>query len=86
MARTLGAKSDKLVADMIRVAVNESNEVNGKKIKRVRLMADKLIEMALDGDIQAIREIGNRLDGLPRQDVNASGGFTIHISKDDANL
>ncbi len=30
-------------------------------------IANKVIERALDGDLQAIREIGDRLDGKPHQ-------------------
>jgi hypothetical protein len=33
----------------------------------LRLLADKLVERALDGDMAAIREIGDRLDGRPAQ-------------------
>ena len=39
---------------------------NGKKL---RAIADKLAEMAADGDIQAIKEIGDRLDGKPKQAI-----------------
>ena len=35
----------------------------------LELLANKLIDMALAGDLGAIKEIGNRLDGLPVQSV-----------------
>jgi len=38
-----------------------------KKGLALRDIAKKLIEMALDGDMQAIKEIGDRLDGKPTQ-------------------
>lgn len=40
-----------------------------KKGQALRKIGEKLVEMALDGDIQAIREIGDRLDGKPKQAV-----------------
>ena len=40
--------------------------------KRTKLeaVAAKLVEMALDGDIAAIKEIGQRLDGMAHQSVS----------------
>jgi hypothetical protein len=35
--------------------------------------------MALDGDLDAIHEIGNRLDGKPRQQIAAEVGTTFHV-------
>ena len=37
--------------------------------KRLRTIADKLISAAESGDIQAIREVADRLDGKPKQAV-----------------
>lgn len=34
---------------------------------------DALIRNALDGDMPAIREIGDRLDGKPRQQIDLGG-------------
>ncbi len=36
-------------------------------------MAQKLVERCLEGDIAALREIGDRLDGKPTQAVEYSG-------------
>ena len=33
-------------------------------------MADKLVGAAMDGDVRAIREIADRLDGRPHQSVD----------------
>lgn len=47
---------------------------DGTKCKRLDEAARCLWDAALAGDVQAMREVGNRLDGLPKQqvDVNAS--------------
>ena len=43
-----------------------------KSVKpRVRAVARKLIEMAEGGDLQAIKEVGDRLDGKCTQDDRA---------------
>jgi hypothetical protein len=44
----------------------------------LREVALKTLEMALAGDIQAIREIGDRLDGKPQQAIKADVGVTDH--------
>jgi hypothetical protein len=38
-------------------------------------LADKVVTMALEGDPWAITEIGNRIDGKPRQQVEINGEF-----------
>ncbi len=56
--------------------------VDGKKIKALRLLARKIVDAALDGDMSAMKEIDDRLDGRPTQaiagDDNASGISVIH--------
>jgi hypothetical protein len=45
-------------------------QADGATLRRI---ADKLLAMAEDGDIQAMKEIGDRLDGKPKQQIEASG-------------
>ena len=42
--------------------------------KRLRLVVRKLIERAEGGDITAIKEITDRIDGKPAQSVALTGG------------
>lgn len=68
MARTKGATSDKFWSEAVRLAVyREAEDDDGKKRKRLNLIADKLCKMAIEGDIAAIKEIGDRLDGKAPQ-------------------
>lgn len=69
MARTKGAKADKNWTEALRLAVNREETDEGKKRRRLSLIADKLCKLAMDGDIAAIREIGDRLDGKPAQAI-----------------
>ncbi|MDA1129789.1 MAG: hypothetical protein O2913_14015 [Chloroflexi bacterium] len=68
-----GSKSDKLWRDAIMVAVKrETNDADGKPSRKLALLADKLVNEALNGNVVAMKEIGDRLDGKASQekDVN----------------
>lgn len=65
MARPLGAQNkDKPFRDALRTAISEADG----DFKKLRRVADALIEKAMSGDVAAIREIGDRLDGKPAQE------------------
>jgi len=49
---------------LIREAAEEENESG---IPKKKLIANKLTELAAAGDITAIKEVNNRLDGMPVQ-------------------
>jgi hypothetical protein len=40
---------------------------------RKKIVARKLWEIAQKGDVTAIKELGNRIDGMPKQSVEHSG-------------
>ena len=53
-----------------------------KEVKRgdnLNLLAKKLISMAAEGDIQAIKEVGDRLDGKPVQAIGNDGDNELII-------
>ena len=52
----------------------ENEEGKPQKIER---LADKVVDMALAGDNQAIKEIGDRLDGRPGQAVDVSAKVDV---------
>ena len=58
--------SEKTFANMLRVAISEAHERGGT---RLRAVADALVEKALTGDVNAIREIGDRIDGKVPQGI-----------------
>lgn len=77
-----GPKSDKLWAHAVRIAVNrEAEDELGKKRKRLNIIADKLARAAMGGDMQAIKEIGDRLDGRPAQAIHGPGENGEHTTK-----
>jgi hypothetical protein len=55
--------------------------------KKLRALAEKLIQVGLGGDVSAIREIGDRIQGKPQQDVQITGSpISINILSREAHL
>lgn len=54
--------SEKLWRDAIRVAVLRASE-DDKKRKKLQDLADALVNAGIAGDVPALKEIGDRLDG-----------------------
>ena len=80
-------KPAKMFADALRIAVSEAAD-NGQQ--KIRLLADKLVEEALAGNVQALSAIADRLDGKPAQQLNLGdnegGPLSIAIVRySDAN-
>lgn len=67
IGNTNSSKNNRLWADTIRRACVQAD---GAKL---RAIAERLIEKAAEGDIQAIKELGDRLDGKAAQAVMLSG-------------
>ena len=58
--------------DAIMVAQNrEATAADGKKTKKLSIIADRLVDLAMSGDLSAIKEICNRVDGRPMQALSA---------------
>jgi hypothetical protein len=64
----VGSKSDKLWRDAIMRAVRRLQSGEGNP-QALDLLADKTVSMGIGGDMAAIKEIGDRLDGRPAQTV-----------------
>lgn len=72
--------SDKIWRDAIMRAVHREMKT-GEKTKRLEALANKLVDKAINGDVSALKEIGDRLDGRPAQsmDGNLKVTGTINI-------
>ena len=64
-----------LWADAIRKEVLRADDVAG--VKKLRKLARKLVDSGLEGDLVALKEIGDRLDGKPAQTVQRTDNRTI---------
>jgi hypothetical protein len=58
---------EKSFANMLNIAIKEA--VEGKETTKLRAVADALVDKAMNGDVQAIKEIADRLDGKVPQGV-----------------
>ena len=61
-----GRKSDKVMGDAIRLALNDKDKTGTKYIRRI---AQALVIKAAEGDVAAIREVADRVDGKPAQAI-----------------
>ena len=61
---THSSKNNRLWADTLKRALMQAD---GNKI---RAIAEALIEKAASGDVSAIRELGDRVDGKPTQQID----------------
>jgi hypothetical protein len=61
---TYSSKNNRLWADTLRRAVIQSDA------ERLRMIAEALIDKAASGDVSAIRELGDRVDGKPTQQID----------------
>lgn len=59
-------KKDWTMAALIREAGNEADETGVPKSK---IIARKLADLAAKGDMQAIKEFNQRMDGMPQQNL-----------------
>lgn len=58
------------------------NRSRAKQRAEIDALADKLIDLALDGDLGALKEVGDRLEGKPKQQVdlgNAEGSAGLFV-------
>jgi hypothetical protein len=69
-------RSGQALTDIIRKELSKKNTAGIPKKKAVAL---KLIDLALEGDVAALRYLIDRLDGKPKETVdnNLSGGLVI---------
>ncbi len=66
MSRQKGPWSEKPFREALRIAVMDKEK--GKP--RLRMLAESLVKAGMGGDIQAIREIADRLEGKPAQSID----------------
>ncbi len=67
-----GSKPDKLMRDALMVALQrEAEDADGRKTRKLYIIADRLVEKAMQGEIAAIKEIADRVDGKATQPLAA---------------
>lgn len=68
----------RVMRDALMLAMNEYQEdKNGNKLKRIRLVANALIKKAISGDVPAIKELLDRIDGKVPADLKLTSDKPI---------
>lgn len=57
-------------------------DASNKKIARKKALANRLWQLALEGNIKAIEYIYNRVQGTPRQAMEHTGGVDLNFRID----
>ena len=67
-----GSKPDKIIRDALILELNRMDDGDdGEKIKKVNRIVHKLVDSAIDGKIDAIKEIFDRVEGKATQPIDA---------------
>lgn len=73
-----GGKPDKLIRAAIILALHRETEDDaGKKTKRLRQIANALVAKAASGDVPAIKEVADRVDGKAIQPLQHDVGTNL---------
>jgi hypothetical protein len=73
-----GKKPDKYITDALRLELHvEAKDCDGRPTKKLRLLARKLIDRAIEGDVPAAREVIDRVEGKVPQSVTGDDGALI---------
>lgn len=78
-----GGKPDKLARDALIIALKrEAVDANGRPTQKLAIIAEKLVEEAANGNVQAAKEIFDRVDGRPAQAIiggdDGDPALTLH--------
>lgn len=60
--------------DALMLELAREDLIDGEKVRRARRVAASLVNKALDGDVAAIKEINDRVDGKVAQTSILEGG------------
>ena len=66
--------------DAIMLALHRTDEIDGETIKRIYRVADQLVLKACTGDVPAIKEVIDRVDGRAHQSVSLDGAVEVNTT------
>lgn len=71
-------------SSMLRKTAEEDYGVkdDGTKVSKMEAIAKKMLELAIAGDVQAIKEFGDRLDGKAKQQIEGDLKLTLSSLRD----
>ena len=65
-----GSKRDKQIREALMLAANRVHEGDPDGRKKLNIAAAKVVEMAVEGDLAAFKEMADRIDGKAPQSVD----------------
>ena len=74
------ARKAKDLKDALKYVLDNFENSAVMKGQALREVCKMLVEKALDGDMQAIKEIGDRIDGKPAQEIMGEDGGPLQAS------
>ena len=72
-------KKEHSITEAIRGMMDEKPEVK-------KALAQKILQMALQGDITAIKTLWNYIDGMPKQDMGIDANMVIEIVRKQSEI
>lgn len=73
-------KAGETLTDALREYATKADvDFNGGKITRKQALSQKLWQMALGGDMQAMKYIYDRIDGTPTQTISSPDGGVLIV-------
>lgn len=72
-----GQKKHKVARDALALALEREIEVEGRMTRRIMQIAEALCRKAADGDVQAAKEIFDRVDGKATQPLSNEDGSPL---------
>lgn len=67
-----GQRKDKIIREALMLAANRVHEDDPQGRRKLAIAAAKVVEMAVEGDLAAFKEIADRIDGKAPQSVDVT--------------
>jgi hypothetical protein len=78
---------EKQFADQLRIVLAEPVDRNDpQSVRKMRRIAEKLVECAMNGEGWAISQVADRIDGRPKQESDFSIASTRYVIEAPAQL
>jgi hypothetical protein len=74
--RPKGSTKPKIMADALMLALSREAQNEDGPTKKLHIIANQLVDLAMTGDVPAIKEIFDRIDGKPHQSMDVDGQLT----------
>ena len=74
-----GRHNDKIFGEALRLHLHREFDDDGEKKSYLAAVVEKVVELAINGNMSAIQEISNRMDGRPVNYSEGTQDITTHV-------